>query len=87
MKKFIIAVIFIIWIALFLFSHHLLGEKEELVIKDAKREIMEEDKTVYITENGEKYHQASCKNLGIRFKEVPKSEAERAKIPPCKACN
>lgn len=87
MKKFIVALIFIIWIALFLFSNHLLSKKDDLIIKDVKREIIKEDKTVYLTENGERYHKKGCSALKNGFVEVAESEVKHAKIPPCQRCN
>ncbi len=87
MKKFMIFIILFLWLALFGIAHHFITPLEELKINDVKSEILEDGKKVYITENGEKYHQAGCRSLRQGYKEVPMDEVLRAKMPPCTLCN
>ena len=87
MKKIIIPLVLIFWLIIFIFSYKFLKMEEDLIIKDSESEIIKEDKTVYLTENGERYHKKGCSALKNGFVEVAERDVKHAKIPPCQRCN
>ncbi len=86
MKKFIIPIILIFWLIVYIFSYNLSKKEEDLIINNSESEIIKEDKKVYLTESGEKYHKEGCSALKNGSREVSESEVKHAKIPPCQRC-
>lgn len=57
-----------------------------LIAKASSKTQSKQDKTVYITKTGEKYHKSSCSSLKKSKIEIKLSEAKSQGYEPCKRC-
>lgn len=62
-------------------------EAAPVVIHDVTLERSEEERTVYITASGKKYHLDGCRFLSDRKMAVTVGDAEKAEYEPCAYCS
>ncbi len=62
-------------------------EASPVVIHDVTLEKSEDERTVYITASGKKYHLDGCNFLGDKKIAVTVGDAEKAEFEPCAYCS